>query len=243
MRSLFSKIAFTAALMLAMTFTFSCSGGDDNEGGGGSCNIGSYRTVPIGDQVWMAENLNCDIAGSKCYNNDPANCVKYGRLYNWATAMALPASCNSSSCASQISTKHKGICPSGWHIPSDTEWTTLTDFIGSNPGTKLKATSGWNKNSDVHFSASKCDESECIYQDAPLGTDIYGFAALPSGYGLPDGSFYNVGNVGDWWASSEKTSGNNFDVYRRNINCGGEYVGRNDRLQSIFFFSIRCVKD
>jgi len=60
----------------------------------------------------MAENLNYNVSGSECYEDDP-NCAKYGRLYNWATAMALPSDCNSKSCASQISEKHKGICPSG----------------------------------------------------------------------------------------------------------------------------------
>jgi len=94
-------------------------------------------TVKIGDQVWMKENLNCNVGGSKCYGEGgeiydseinqyftisnseiQANCDKYGRLYDWVTAMALPDSCIYSSCHSQIKQKHRGICPSGWHIPS-----------------------------------------------------------------------------------------------------------------------------
>jgi uncharacterized protein (TIGR02145 family) len=76
----------------------------------------------------MAENLNYEASGSKCYDNKPDNCTKYGRLYNWATAMKS--------------------CPNGWHLPRNAEWTKLTDFVGgsSTAGTKLKATSGWNSN-------------------------------------------------------------------------------------------------
>jgi len=69
-----------------------------------------YRTVKIGNQVWMAENLNYDAPGSKCYNNNPANAEKYGRLYDWETA--------------------KKVCPAGWHLPSNDEWKVLVDFVG-----------------------------------------------------------------------------------------------------------------
>jgi uncharacterized protein (TIGR02145 family) len=135
----------------------------------------TYQTVVIGTQIWMARNLNYAVSGSKCYNNDPANCATYGRLYNWATAMALPSNCNSNNtCSSQVGTKHKGVCPSGWHIPSDAEWTKLTDFVGgsSTAGTKLKSRSGWNSNGN--------------------GEDKYGFNALPGGSGS-----------GSWWSATE----------------------------------------
>jgi len=71
----------------------------------------------------MAENLNIDLPSSECYENDPANCLKYGRLYNWETAMKA--------------------CPSGWHLPSDAEWDKL-DSISGAPGIDLKAKSGWD---------------------------------------------------------------------------------------------------
>ncbi|MDR1830528.1 MAG: fibrobacter succinogenes major paralogous domain-containing protein [Candidatus Fibromonas sp.] len=87
-----------------------------------------YRIVKIGDQVWMAENLNFDCPGSKCYDNDPKNAEQYGRLYDWETA--------------------NKVCPPGWHLPDYDEWQTLVDFAGGNEvaGKKLKAKKGWNKN-------------------------------------------------------------------------------------------------
>jgi uncharacterized protein (TIGR02145 family) len=80
-------------------------------------------------RTWLAENLNCDVAGSVCYGKDPANCAKYGRLYTWAAA--------------------KTVCSSPWRLPSDAEWEALVTAVGgsSTAGTKLKADSPlWNGN-------------------------------------------------------------------------------------------------
>ena len=88
----------------------------------------TYKTVKIGTAVWMAENLNFAAEGSKCYENNAGNCEKYGRLYNWATALKA--------------------CPAGFHLPSDDEWTALVNYAGGEDkaGTKLKSAAGWNKN-------------------------------------------------------------------------------------------------
>jgi len=146
----------------------------------------TYKWVKIGTQIWMAENLNYNAIGSKCYNDNESNCAIYGRLYKWATAMA-----NSASSATNPSGV-KGVCPVGWHLPSNAEWNGLMKFVdpsctGNNrcagAGKKLKVTSGWSYNGN--------------------GTDDYGFSALPGGYGGSDGSFGNVGEEGNWWSATE----------------------------------------
>ena len=145
---------FAAALALLLS---ACSSNEEEERGkqpSSSSSIGytgsygsvtddngkTYRTVEIGTQTWMAENLAFDRDGSKvCYDN--SNLSKYGRLYNWATAMALPSNCNTNTCT--VQPKHRGICPSGWHIPSDDDWSVLVNYAGGSntAGRKLKATS------------------------------------------------------------------------------------------------------
>jgi uncharacterized protein (TIGR02145 family) len=95
----------------------------------------SYKTVKIGTQTWMAENLNYETANSWCYENDPANCEKYGRLYLWESAQ-------------------KG-CPSGWHLPSDAEWKELNDYLGgaNAAGKKMKSTTDWHGHLSVNNSS------------------------------------------------------------------------------------------
>ena len=89
--------------------------------------ISNYKTIVIGTQKWMAENLDNDVAGSVCYGDDSANCAKYGRLYDWNTALTA--------------------CPAGYHLPSADEWTTLVDYAGGFEigGAKLKSRSGWER--------------------------------------------------------------------------------------------------
>jgi len=179
---------------------------------------GTYNWVTIGTQTWMAENLNYDASGSKCYNNDPANCAKYGRLYDWATAMDNSASSSANPSGVQ------GVCPSGWHLPSDAEWDTLMTAVGgtSTAGTKLKAADGWN-----------------LYSGVPVGTDDYGFSALPGGSGLSSGDFESVGKYGFWWSSTELNAS---IAYYWDMYYNGASVNRDDYGKTLFF-SVRCVKD
>jgi len=135
-----------------------------------------YVYVPIGEQIWMAENLNYNADGSKC-NGDAnggdsqGNCVKYGRLYDWNTAM------NNSASSTTVPSGVRGVCPEGWHLPSNEELAALLSYV-NNDATKLKATSGWG---DYN------------------GTDDYGFSALPGGR-------YGVAGFGSWWSASEYSS-------------------------------------
>jgi len=189
----------------------------------------TYRTVVIGTQTWMAENLNYNVSNSKCgsgsslSDDNTDNCDKYGRLYNWATAMTIASTYNSSRYTALD--KHQGICPEGWHLPSDAEWTTLTNYVESQGGctdcggTRLKSTSGWNSSSN--------------------GTDNHGFSALPGGYGSSDGYFRNAGYGGYWWSSGE---GSSSGAYRWVMGYDGEYALRsnNDKTD---MFSVRCVQE
>jgi uncharacterized protein (TIGR02145 family) len=180
----------------------------------------AYKYVSIGTQTWMAENLNYVASGSKCgsvlsgdgnlNDNNTATCDIYGRLYDWSTATA--------------------VCPQGWHIPSDAEWTTLTDLAGgalTSAGTKLKANSAlWSINT---------------------GTDDYGFSALPGGYGEVsyNTKFTSVGDIGFWWsATGGSMTGNNASnsAYVRYIYSSYAEVTRNSFGRSQFL-SVRCVKN
>jgi uncharacterized protein (TIGR02145 family) len=139
-----------------------------------------YRSVKIGNRIWMAENLNYRPESGKhsCYQNDNSYCNEYGRLYDWNTA--------------------KTACPSGWHLPSREEWGELAKTAGGtgaygakgNAGKKLKAKNGWERKGN--------------------GTDEYGFSALPGGIRIHNGddSYDHIGRIGLWWTATGFGSNN-----------------------------------
>jgi len=172
----------------------------------------------------MAENYNCEVNGSKCYNNDPANCSKYGRLYSWATAMSIGTKYNKEWWDGSDE-NHKGICPRGWHIPSDEEWDNLIYSVDWSEGTLLKATYGWNWNDYDGISGN--------------GTDDYGFSALPGGNGYPTGGFSDIGNYGYWWSATESESD---AAYNRYMSYDSEYVSW-DYYSKSNLLNVRCVQD
>ena len=159
-----------------------------------------YKTIKIGNQVWMAENLNFNSSlGSSCYGYKNSNCDAYGRLYIWETA--------------------KVVCPSGWHLPSDTEWNILLKNVGSDEGKKLKSASGWIKNGN--------------------GTDAYGFAALPGGDRNFDEAFNNLGSFSTWWSSTEVNESSASGIELNNNSPNLKIDGSNKD----YGFSVRCIKD
>jgi uncharacterized protein (TIGR02145 family) len=184
--------------------------------------------VTIGSQVWMAENLDVayfqngdPIPEAKTieewekadankepawcyYDNDPANGKKYGKLYNWYAV-----------------NDERGLAPKGWHVPTDNEWTELTDFLGGLEvaGEKMKSTSGWEEHGN--------------------GTNESGFNGLPAGRRRGDGKIDYIGRGGDWWSSTE--DGTDLAWGRNLINNRGS-VDRYDYYKSLGF-SVRCLRD
>ena len=178
----------------------------------------------------MAQNLNYETANSYCYNDYASNCTTDGRLYTWAAAMdsAGTWSTNGRGCgyAKTCSPTRsvRGVCPSGWHLPTMDEFETLFAAVGdpSTVGLKLKSTSGWN---DYNGNSGN-------------GTDDYSFSALPVGY--RGSSEYGEGyNRVYFWSSTEHNSSY---AYSMDLNYYSDlaYLGNDFKYNG---FSVPCVKD
>ena len=222
-------------------FLFSCGNNAGNgtlEGGSNSGqtstnsegikNSSDFKTVKISNQEWVAENLNVSnfrngdpIPEAKTndewikanekgeptwcyYDNDPENGEKYGKLYNWY-AVNDP----------------RGLAPIGWHVPSDAEWTQLTDYLGGNnlASTKMKSARGWEINGN--------------------GTNESGFSGLPGGSRYPTGLFGNIGSYGSWWSFTEDDSSN---AWYRYLSYYGALVYRYLATKENGF-AVRCLRD
>ena len=202
-----------------------------------------YNTIQIGDQCWMKENLRTtkyndgtsipNVTNSStwtsttsgaycCYGNDPSNCVTYGALYNW------------------YAVKTGKLCPSGWHVPSDAEWTTLTNYLSANStywcgsnssyiAKSLASTTSWNSSTDT-----------CAVGNNLSANNSTGFSALPGGNrSFSDGSFNTLGYDGYWWSSTENDGSNAWD---RNLHCSNANVDRSNTNKR-HGFSVRCLRD
>ena len=195
-----------------------------------------YKTVKIGYRWWMAENLNYAdsvktpslLNSSWCFNNEPDSCSKYGRLYTWAAAIDSvklyrdkSIVCGDGENCSLPDTVY-GICPSGWHLPTDGEWNILFDEIGGegNAGKVLKSQSGW-------------------YEDGN-GTDGVGFSALPAGdrWESDGDNFDGDGITARFWSDTPRSG---WDAYYVSIVFGADTVYMSDRNKD-YGFSVRCVK-
>jgi uncharacterized protein (TIGR02145 family) len=185
-----------------------------------------YKTVKIGTQVWIAENLKTikfndgtDIPFAKessewptsstptyCwYNNDEIKYkTSYGALYNWYAVSSGK------------------LCPTGWHVPSDTDWSVLTNYLGEDEvGAKLRevGTAHWFDNSN--------------------STNETGFTALPGGYCNYSGGFSNIENIGMWWSSTEQSANS---AWYRSLMSYYYSMGRNSN-NKVYGFSVRCLQD
>jgi uncharacterized protein (TIGR02145 family) len=194
--------------------------------------------VKIGDQTWMAENLNYadsvatpSLKGkSWCYEDDPKKCAVGGRFYAWSAAIdsvkiandkSDPRECgNGSFCG--FTTNIQGICPEGWHLPDTTDWHILFETVGGpdNADIVLKSKSGWQESN---------------------GLDEYGFSASPVGYRSYEGRYGTASTHVDYWTSTEE-SGSKFLAHYLGlsyIHYGALFGGGfKDGAKSI-----RCVKD
>ena len=209
----------------------------------------TYKTVTIGTQIWMAENLNYAYTGvpykytykdssytsdstSWCYDNVPANCAKYGRLYTWAAAMDSVGtwSANGKGCGygQTCSPTYpvRGACPKEWHLPSQREWNTLFTAVGgkSTASKMLKSTSGWN---DYKGGGNG------------NGTDAYAFSALPAGDRRYNGSSDGEGYYAYFWSSTES---NSYYTYYMYLNYFDDGANLRDNPKN-YGLSVRCLKD
>ena len=200
----------------------------------------TYRTVKIGDQTWMAENLNYRYLGptteldssSFCYDDAPAYCDTYGRLYLWSAAMdsaGIIKGNTANGCGGYsectLSGNVRGVCPQGWHVPSNEEWKALivavegfiTDYFEITAGPKLKSASGWYEN----------------------GTDNYGFSGFPAGMRYHDGDYEEEGGNANFWSSTE---GGSFVAYFMELSS----LSNDANMINVYKgngFSVRCLKD
>jgi uncharacterized protein (TIGR02145 family) len=162
-----------------------------------------YPFKKIGTQVWMTKNLNYGEWPSWCYNENDDSCNKYGHLYDWNTALS--------------------VSPPGWHLPSDAEWTILTEFLGASAGGKMKSTTGWKSPNTG-------------------ATNSSGFAGLPGGMRYWYGSFNDIGDIGRWWSSTENSS-NNLWAWGRTLSYDNANVIRDSLFFKRNMHAVRCIRD
>jgi uncharacterized protein (TIGR02145 family) len=176
-----------------------------------------YRTVKIGNQTWTAKNLNYKTDSSWCYQDNSVNCKRYGRLYDWNTAITA--------------------CPAGWHLPSRFEWDSLATAVGGErtftkdgdifwvgTGKKLKAKRGWES-----------------YEVSGNGDDSYGFSALPGAErGVYDGDVSFTGYEGYWWTATEYNRRN--AAYSINMRYDTDFVSEDHKSKHVGL-SVRCVQN
>jgi uncharacterized protein (TIGR02145 family) len=223
-----------------------------------------YKTVSIGHQVWMAENLaylpsvvgpatgsrtepyyyvygydSTDVATAKA----TANYKTYGVLYNWPAAMNGAASSDANPSAV------KGVCPDGWHLPSDAEWAQLETYLASN-GHKYDGSivheSGIHARSLIAKSMADSSGWHTSSNEGAVGNTDYpeyrnksGFSAFPGGYFTTNGDFYNLGEGCYWWSSREYDTK---DAWNRYLPCHGCDVDRSSNYKALGF-SVRCIRN
>lgn len=172
-----------------------------------------YQYVIIGDQTWMAENLNYD-AGIDCwcYEDNLSNATEYGRLYSWERAMHA--------------------CPDGWHLPNDEEWKTMEIYLGMS---QEEADNTGNRGDDI----GNAMKSKSGWLNNWNGNNSSGFNAFPGGYRTNIGSYLDMGSRAWFWTATEEVNG---IAWFRRLSYQADGVTRTSN-DVIFGLSVRCVMD
>lgn len=198
-----------------------------------------YNTVLIGTQCWLKENLNVGtmINGSQnqtnnsiiekyCYDDDLTNCGTYGGLYQWDEMMQYTTTQGA-----------QGICPNGWHLPTDEEWKVLEGTVDSQYGV---GDPEWDGTGNRGYDAGKNLKSTTGWHYGGNGTNDFGFTILPSGYRSTEGSFDYLIDYTNFWSSSESSLDN---AWARHLNYSSNGIYRISYLDKIYGFSVRCLQD
>lgn len=175
-----------------------------------------YLYVNIGSQTWMAENMNFageDSTGSWCFKNDPENCTNYGRLYAWDAALKA--------------------CPEGWHLPSDIEWKELEKYLGM-PPTEADST-GWRESGNAAIQV----KATWDWNSGGTGENTSRFTALPAGFREPDGQYFYIGDIANFWTA---TYADETHAWGRGMIYYSTGIYR-WQYQKGEAFSVRCVKN
>lgn len=184
-----------------------------------------YKTIDVGNYTWFAQNLNLeynDGEGNSCPGSDPDSCAKYGRMYTWAAAMDTAGvySTQALECGAGkvcwLIDPVQGVCPEGWHLPSNAEWRLLVEAAGgeSTAAVALKSTKGWVWNSSN-----------------TSGTDDLGFSAIPNG----------PGEYGYFWSGTENSNISGYRLRLMGDATPSTHLG--DGSKSTAMNAVRCVKE
>lgn len=204
----------------------------------------TYSWTKIGNQVWMAQNLNygtqvdlgsqaalhIQVPGEKfCYDNHAASCDSLGGLYQWHIAWNMADSCLSKKCEDLLSSQIQGICPKGWHMPKTADWDTLTLTLKTiqspSLGLKIKATN-----------TSWTDWNNAVYNSG----NPYAFGAIPAGYTSVYGKFNSLGIVTGFWREKEATSSAISKYFYLQASSSQLQTLDIDKRSAM---SVRCIKD
>ena len=195
----------------------------------------TYRTTKIGDQIWMAENLNFKTEGSFCYHDSTQYCEKLGRFYTWGAAMDSAGifSANGKGCGDGETCLPtfpvRGVCPSGWHLPTLAEWNSLIETAGGGyyAASKLMSAKGWDDD----------------FNWVDNGTDDFGFSAYPSCNMEASGKSGFCNPPVNYWSSIESNSNEAYHMRLNNSNHSNEKGVSMGTIDKQYAFTIRCVRD